>query len=87
MAISVFAFGLQGHGDDPMVSTPEQRQIEVGERLERGEYHIITHPGRYGLGPNVPGSIYAVSGGRLIRMDERTGQVLSIIRMVNGVLD
>lgn len=87
VAVSVFAFGLQGWGDDPAASVPERQEVQVGDRLERGQFHIITHPGRYGLGPNVPGSIYAVANGRLIRMDERTMQVQSILRMVNGVLD
>lgn len=59
----------------------------VGDVLSRDEVHIITSPGLYGLGPEPPGSRYAVSRGKLIRIDPSTYQVKSILRRQDRVLD
>lgn len=62
-------------------------EIDIGEVAPAGGTHLITRPGRYGLGPEVPGSQYAVVGGMLVRLDPHTLQIQSVIRMVNGLLD
>lgn len=68
-------------------AVPERQELTVGDVIPASELHIVTHPGRYGLGPEQPGSRYAVAYGRLIRVDESSHKVLSVIRMVNGILD
>lgn len=64
-----------------------QQDIAVGDRLARSGVHFISEPGLYGLGRTVAASEYAVAGGRLIRIDPKTLQVLSILRVQNGILD
>lgn len=61
--------------------------FSVGDKLAAGEVHIITNPGRYGLGPPPSGSAYAVAHGMLIRIDPKSGQVLSILRAQSQILD
>ena len=78
--------GFSQSGTD--ATTIEARQdISVGDTLPRDQVHIITEPGVYGLGRNVPGSEYAVANSRLIRVDPKTLKVLSILRVQDGVLD
>lgn len=61
--------------------------VQVGEVLRLGNIHIITRPGRYGLGDPPPGDRYAIVNGRLIRVDENSGKVRSILRVVDAILD
>ncbi|MFD1881439.1 hypothetical protein [Paracoccus pacificus] len=61
--------------------------IQVGRIYDRDTIHYITEPGRYGLGAPPSGSRYAVIGNRLVRVDSQTDQVLSIIRLVENILD
>lgn len=70
---------------DPALAA--QGAVKVGDVLPAAQVHIITQPGRYGLGPAVPGSNYAVIGNLLVRVDAKTGAVQSIIREVEGILD
>ena len=64
-----------------------QPAVEIGQVVPKGQLHIVTEPGRYGLGPELPGSHYAVVGDLLIRIDAKTGVVQSIIRKVDGIRD
>lgn len=73
--------------EETVASVPERVEIAVGDVLPASDVHIITSPGRYGLGPEIPGSQYAVSHGRLIRIEPSSRKVLSILRVQNGVLD
>lgn len=59
----------------------------VGDTLPAGEVHIISKPGLYGLGPEPENSKYAVSDGKLIRINPESGKVLSILRSQAKVLD
>lgn len=61
--------------------------VKVGRVYDLGQIHFITQPGRYGLGEPVSGSRYAVIGNQLVRVDSQTNQVLSVIRIVEDVLD
>ncbi|AUH33981.1 hypothetical protein [Paracoccus tegillarcae] len=64
-----------------------KRALAVGDTLEFGAIHVISQPGLYGLGSPPPGNRYAIVNSRLVRIDARTGRLLSVIRMVNAVLD
>ncbi|WBU55635.1 hypothetical protein [Paracoccus sediminicola] len=61
--------------------------VEVGDVISGDRLHIVTSPGRYGLGPELPGSDYAVVDNLLIRIDDGSHEVQSIIREVRGILD
>lgn len=70
-----------------VTQTEAPADLSVGDRLRRGEVHIISEPGLYGLGRNVGSSEYAVAKGRLIRIDPKTLKVLSILRAQDQILD
>lgn len=61
--------------------------VEIGQTVPAEKLHIVTEPGRYGLGPELPGSHYAVVDNFLVRIDAETGAVQSIIRKVDGIRD
>lgn len=65
----------------------EAAGFDVGDTLPSDQIHIVTKPGLYGLGPEPPDSKYAVAHGKLIRIDPKTGQVLSILRSQAEILD
>ncbi|MDO5613565.1 MAG: hypothetical protein Q4G14_10040 [Paracoccus sp. (in: a-proteobacteria)] len=65
----------------------QQNGLQVGDVLNLGSIHIVTHPGLYGLGTPPAGDHYAIVNGRLIRVDGETGKVLSILRIVDRILD
>ncbi len=64
------------------------------ERIRRGDslheydhYHLIRHPGRYGLVPLGPGERYYVVNGQILRVSEDSYEVLDVIRSVAALLD
>lgn len=61
--------------------------FQVGDVLPEADVHIVTSPGVYGLGPEPPGSRYAVAHGMLIRVDAETTKVLSVLREQARPLD
>ncbi|MFD1795426.1 hypothetical protein FQV27_05390 [Paracoccus aurantiacus] len=62
-------------------------KVTVGEAVEADEIHLISHPGRYGLGPDLSGSRYAIVSGMLVRINPKTLKVQSVIRRVEKILD
>lgn len=62
-------------------------RVTVGEVYDPRVVHIVTSPGRYGLAQPAPGSVYAVIGDRLVRLDDASRRVLSVLRVVGGTLD
>lgn len=68
-----------GHepGEVPLAGVPV--------RLE--DLHIVTSPGLYGLGPDLPGSRYGVVAGHLIRFDPQTHRTLSVLRRESRLMD
>lgn len=62
-------------------------QVVIGEVVPASKIHIISHPGRYGLGPELPGSQYAIVDNMLVRLDPKTHEIQSIIRRVDKILD
>ena len=67
--------------------TATTRDFQVGDDLNPADVHLVTSPGRYGLGADVPGSRYAVAHGKLIRIDPSSFKVLSILRDQSRLLD
>lgn len=64
------------------VEASDGAQVEIGEVVPAEKLQIVKEPGKYGLGPELPGSHYAVVGDLLIRISAETGAVQSIIRKV-----
>ena len=65
----------------------ERERIRIGDTIRDFEYHIIRYPDRYGLDPLRPGERYYVVDGRILRVSERTYEVLDVIRAVTALLD
>lgn len=59
----------------------------IGASVDRGSLHLITRPGRYGLGHPPGGSRYAVLDGQIVRISVSDGQLLSILRRAERILD
>lgn len=59
----------------------------IGASVDRGSLHLITRPGRYGLGHPPGGSRYAVLDGQIVRVSVTDGQLLSILRRTERILD
>lgn len=77
---------------DPACIPPGQAkkaggQLLVGQIIDLDRVHMITRPGRYGLSGAPSGNRYAIVDGKLIRVDPKTGQILSILRSVEAILD
>lgn len=73
--------------DSPILAQAEGERPAVGDVLKPGQYHLILNPGRYGLGPEPQGSRYAIAAGLLVRIDARSGKILSILREQREILD
>lgn len=58
---------------------PADRPV-VGEVPRKGQVRRIGNPGSYGLGGNLAGSFYAIVSGHLVRMDSKSGRIISILR-------
>lgn len=59
----------------------------IGMPVDESELHLITRPGRYGLGQASGGSRYAVLNGRLVRVSVSDGQLLAVLRHADRILD
>lgn len=73
----------RGHGD----RDHDHHDLAVGDVLDWDDIHLIRQPGLYGLGDPPGGNRYAIVDGRLVRVESETGRLLSIIRLVNAILD
>lgn len=61
--------------------------LQVGQYLDYDRAHLITRPGLYGLNDAPYGNRYAIIDGRLVRVDDSTGKILSILRIIDAILD
>ena len=61
--------------------------LRVGDVIDLGSAHIVTRPGAYGLSTPPAGDRYAIVDGRLVRVDPDSGKVLSILRLIDAILD
>lgn len=64
-----------------------KKAIGVGDVIDWNGVHAVTRPGLYGLGDAPRGQRYAIVNGRLVRVDRETGRILSILRLVDAILD
>lgn len=58
---------------------PSERPT-MGTVPSKGQVQRIKNPGNYGLGNDISGSIYAIVSGHLVRLDAKTGRIISILR-------
>lgn len=61
--------------------------VVVGDVVDLNSIHVVTQPELYGLGKPPDSNNYAVIDGQLVRVDSGSGRLLSIIRMVDKILD
>ncbi|MFN3273128.1 MAG: hypothetical protein ACK41U_00490 [Paracoccus sp. (in: a-proteobacteria)] len=71
----------------PAMADEAARIVTVGSIIDPANLHIVTLPGRYGLGSHLPGSQYGVVAGHLVRFDPLTHRTLSILRRAPQVMD
>lgn len=74
---------------DPACIPPGQakKRIGAGTVIDWRDVHVITRPGLYGLTDPPAGQRYAIVDGRLVRVDRDSSKILSIIRLVDAILD
>jgi len=88
VAIAALSAALVGagslRGDETALVEPA---VQVGDTVPPARLHIVTYPGLYGLGPDLPGSKYAVVDGYLLRVDPESRKVQSVIRRVDAIRD
>lgn len=61
--------------------------IRVGDVIDLGSVHVVTRPGAYGLSVPPAGDSYAIVDKRLVRVDSDSGKILSILRLIDAILD
>lgn len=73
----------------PLVSKAEaeMKDVEAGDMPDAADVHLITQPGRYGLGSEQSQSRYAIIDETLVRVDAKTLKVLSVMRKPVRILD
>ena len=64
-----------------------KKRIGAGTVIDWRDVHVITRPGLYGLTDPPAGQRYAIVDGRLVRIDRDSSKILSIIRLVDAILD
>ncbi|RNF33483.1 hypothetical protein A7A09_016755 [Paracoccus methylarcula] len=62
-------------------------RLGVGDFIDWDDVHIVTRPGRYGLSMPPDGNRYAIVDGQLVRVNRDSGKILSILRLVDAILD
>lgn len=74
---------------DPPCVPPGQAKKgrSVGNVVDWDTVHVVTRPGLYGLSDPPSGQRYAIVDGRLVRVDGQTSKILSVIRLVDAILD
>lgn len=61
--------------------------ISIGDIINWDLAHAVTRPGLYGLSNPPSGNRYAIVDGRLVRVNRDNGKILSILRVVDAILD
>ena len=74
---------------DPACVPPGQarKALGAGSVIDWDDVHVVTRPGLYGLSEPPTGQRYVIVDGRLVRVDSRTSKILSIIRLVDAIVD
>lgn len=91
-AIGLTVLGHSLFGTDIPTPTPPgpaaiSATFSAGDVPPRDSIHLIDTPGRYGLGPELPGSYYAIVSDNLVRVDSSSFKILSVLRRQAEVLD
>ncbi|WP_410216486.1 hypothetical protein [Paracoccus sp. (in: a-proteobacteria)] len=71
---------LRDHGWTPALAETVATRPVVGEIVSPQDVQPIRNLGSYGLGPHLPGSVYAITAGHLVRIDANSGKILSVLR-------
>lgn len=71
----------------PVILRIGDHDYRYGDRLLRPHYHVVTRPALYGLAPLADGSRYVIAGNNLLRVDGDTFALLSLVRLVDRILD
>lgn len=73
----------------PLVSEAEadMKYVKAGDMPDAKDVHLITMPGRYGLGSDQTASRYAIIDSTLVRVDANSLKVLSVLRRPVAILD
>ncbi|MBK4215268.1 hypothetical protein JJJ17_04940 [Paracoccus caeni] len=96
--VTALAHNLFGSGqrDGPVAASPAAIEAGItptivgfsaGDVPPRDSIHLIDRPGKYGLGPELPGSHYAIVSNTLVRVDASSFKILSVLRSHAEVLD
>lgn len=83
MALAAIAVTLPvALGPQPTIATMAEAPPlpVVGDAPPPEQVQVIRNLGAYGLGPELPGSYYAVVAHHLVRIDRATGRIQSILR-------
>ena len=62
--------------------TTGRASVSVGDVVTPRDVHAVPQPAKFGLGPAPKDSRYAIIDDHVVRLDERSGKVLTIIRPV-----
>jgi hypothetical protein len=71
----------------PVLIRLDGRDYRYGDRLLEPRYHVITRPDLYGLAPLADGSRYVIAGNNLLRVNGDTFALLSLVGLVERILD
>lgn len=63
-----------------VAAKPVAERPAIGEIPGKSRVKLIRNPGQFGLGSEISGSSYAVVSGHLVRIDRKSGRILSILR-------
>jgi hypothetical protein len=63
-----------------VAAKPVNERPVIGNVPDPSQVKVIRNPGTYGLGSEISGSNYAVVSGHLVRIDRKSGRILSIMR-------
>lgn len=79
--------GLAKKTPDCVPPGQAKKAYRVGDVISWDDVHVVSQPGYYGLSTPPTGDRYAIVNGQLVRVDEESRQILSILRMVEAILD
>lgn len=78
-ACAVAATAISGT-QDATEAQPAPVRPRIGEPVAPESLHLVRRPGLYGVSDPAPGMRYAVVGSSLVRIEEATNVVRSIVR-------
>lgn len=76
----------RGTADTAWPSPPAPAEITVGDIADPARLSLIAEPGPYGLSEPPEASRYAIIERQLVRVEDGTGKILSVLRQVEAVV-